>query len=183
MPGSLFGIKRPPKERWIDPLDARSSSNISGALADQVWWYRAPDVTERLRIQRGSFLIGPLARPIDRPNTTLPIELAAGRTNAIANRLEKRGKASNATIGRVEIFRIVVPGASKVYLRRLLEDRSGLSIETIYPTPWHRPFIAQFASTYGRGRPLSLDSNATTPETDQHAGVVKDEAAPESSGS
>lgn len=188
MPGSLFGIKRPPKERWIDPLDARpytaqSSSNISGMLADQVWWYRAPDVTERLRIQRGSFLVGPLARPVDRPNTTLPFELAAGRANAISNRLQKRGEASNATIGMVEIFRIVVPGASKVYLRRLLEDRSGLSIETIYPTPWHRPFIAQFASTYGRGRPLSLDSIEAAPESDQHAELAKDEASPESSGS
>lgn len=180
MPGSLFGIKRPPKERWIDPLDARpytaqSSSNISDMLADQVWWYRAPDVTERLRIQRGSFLVGPLARPVDRPNTTLPLELAAGHTNAISNRLQKRGEASNATIGMVEIFRIVVPGSSKVYLRRLLEDRSGLSIETIYPTPWHRPFIAQFASTYGRGRLLSLDTIVAAPESDQ--------ARPEPSGS
>lgn len=185
MPGSLFGIKRPPKERWIDPLDARpfnaqSSPNISGMLADQVWWYRAPDVTERLRIQRGSFLVGPLARPADRPNTTLPLELAAGRTNAISNRLQKRGEASNATIGMVEIFRVVVPGASKVYLRRLLEDRSGLSIETIYPTPWHRPFIAQFASTYGRGRLLSLDSIVAAPESNHHAELAKDEASPES---
>jgi hypothetical protein len=170
MPGSLFGIKRPPKERWIDPLDARpyastSSPNISEALADQVWWYRAPDVTERLRIQRGSFLLGPLARPDDRSNTTLPLELAADSANAISNRIAKRGKASNATVGKVEIFRLVVPGASKVFLRRLLEDRSGLSIETIYPTPWHRPFIAQFASTYGRGRPLSLDIAAAAPGT------------------
>lgn len=161
-PGSLFGIKRPPQQRWIDPLDARpyisgSSPGVSGALDDKVWWYRAPDVTERLRIQRGSFLLGPLARPEDRSNTTLPLELAALSTNAISNRLARRGEASNANVGKVEIFRLIVPGASKVFLRRLLEDRSGLSIETIYPTPWHRPFIAQFASTYGRGRPLSLD--------------------------
>ena len=168
MPGSLFGIKRPPKQRWIDPLDARpyasrSSPTVSEALADQVWWYRAPDVTERLRIQRGSFLLGPLARPDDRPNTTLPLELAAHNANSISNRLARRGEASNANVGKVELFRIVVPGASKFFLRRLLEDRSGLSIETIYPTPWHRPFIAQFASTYGRGRPLSLDIAAAVP--------------------
>lgn len=169
LPGSLFGIKRPPKARWIDPLDARrfgrgSSPGVSEALAEQVWWYRAPDVTERLRIQRGSFLIGPLARPNDRDNTTLPLELAAQSANAISNRIARRGEASNANIGKVEMFRLVVPGASKVHLRRLLEDRSGLTIEAIYPTPWHRPFIAQFASTYGRGRPLSLDIVADAPE-------------------
>ncbi|WP_374954273.1 FRG domain-containing protein [Rathayibacter sp. AY1D1] len=184
IPGSLFGIKRPPKERWIDPLDARpytarSSSNISDALAHQVWWYRAPDVTERLRIQRGSFLIGPLVRPTDRFNTTLPFDLAADRANAISNRLEKRGEASNGNIGRVEIFRIIIPGASKVFLRRLLEDRSGLSIETIYPTPWHRPFIAQFASTYGRGRPLGLDSIVAAGKTDPRARAVENESAGE----
>lgn len=182
-PGSLFGIRRPPKERWIDPLDARkytarSSSNISDALAGQTWWYRAPDVTERLRIQRGSFLIGELSRPNDRPNTTLPLNLALGSENSIANKLKKRGKASIANIGNVEIFRIVIPAASKIFLRRILEDRSGLSIETIYPTPWHRPFIAQFASTYGRGRPLSLDSVASAPKAEQHTVAVKAQTNP-----
>lgn len=161
-PGALFGIRRPEKEHWIDPLDARpfvsdSQPDVAGSLGGAVWWYRAPDVTERLRIQRGSFLLGPLARPLYRANTTLPLELAETSANAIANRLARRGESSNGAIGKVEIFKIIVPAASKPFLRKLLEDRSGLSIEAIYPTPWHRPFIAQFSTTYGRGRPLSLD--------------------------
>jgi len=170
-PGALFGIRRPSKEHWIDPLDARPfiselQPDVASSLGGAVWWYRAPDVTERLRIQRGSFLLGPLARPLDRANTTLPLDLAATSRNAIANRLARRGEPSNAAIGKVEIFKIIIPAASKPFLRKLLEDRSGLSIETIYPTPWHRPFIAQFSTTYGRGRPLSWDlaSPLSTPK-------------------
>ncbi len=167
--GSLFMIKRPDRARWIDPLDARhylsgDPPDVAGALGDSVWWYRAPDVTERLRIQRGSFLIGPLARDDDRTNTTLPLELANGGTNAIKSRISKRGEPSNAAVGAVEIFRIAIQPAVKRHLRPLLEDRSGLSIEAIYPTPWHRPYIEQFAKTYGRARPLELDLTvATTP--------------------
>ena len=165
--GSLFMIKRPDPGRWIDALDARPhrSSDIpdvAGTTSDSVWWYRAPDVTERLRIQRGSFLIGPLARPDDRTNTTLPLELAEGRENAIGNRIQRRGEASNATVGSVEIFRIAIQPAVKRHLRSLLEDRSGLSIEAIYPTPWHRPYIEQFARTYGRARPLEFDLEVAT---------------------
>ena len=167
--GSLFVIKRPDRDRWIDPLDARpylsdDLPDIAGGVGDSVWWYRAPDVTERLRIQRGSFLIGPLARSDDRGNTTLPVELADGRTNAIAHRISSRGSASNAAIGAVEIFRIAIQPAVKRPLRALLADRSGLSITAIYPTPWHRPYIEQFATTYGRARSLKLDlTPATTP--------------------
>jgi hypothetical protein len=122
-----------------------------------VWWYRAPDVTERLRIQRGSFLIGQLARPEDRTNTTLPLNLAQASKNAIENRILMKGKASNAAVGTVELFRIRIQPAVKRHLRTLLEDRSGLSVEAIYPTPWHRPYIEQFAKTYGRTRPLETD--------------------------
>lgn len=161
-PGALFGMKRPPRERWISPLDARPfmsdrSPDVIGSLDGQVWWYVPPAVSDRIRTQRGSFLFGPLARPTERDDTTLPLDLAQGGSNAIANRLARRGEKSNAAIGNVEIFRIVVPMATKRFLRVLLEERSGLSIEAIYPTPWHRPFIDQFSGAYGRGRPLRLD--------------------------
>jgi hypothetical protein len=181
--GSLFMIKRPNRDRWIEPLDARpylsnDLPDVAGALGDSVWWYRAPDVTERLRIQRGSFLIGALAREDDRPNTTLPLELAQEGTNAIENRIRRRGQASNAAVGAIEIFRIVIQPAVKPWLRALLEDRSGLSIEAIYPTPWHRPYIEQFAKTYGRARPLELDLKAATVTAPASAGPVATSPAP-----
>lgn len=155
--GSLFGIARPPRERWIEPLDSRSLTQVASTLEDGVWWYRAPDVTERLRIQRGSFLLAPLSDENDWSDTTLPLDLALDEPNFIENRIKNRGKRGNGHLGRVQAFRIVVPAASKPYLRKLLEDRSGLSIEAIYPTPWHQPFITQFSSAYGRARKLELD--------------------------
>ena len=157
VPGSLFGIARPPAERWIDPMDSREYESIAKNFGDQTWWYRAPDVTERLRIQRGSFLISALSTSNKRGDTTLPVELALDRENFIANRIKSRGKRGNGHLGDIEAFRIAVPAASKKHLRTLLEDRSGLSIEAIYPTPWHQPFIVQFSSAYGRGRRLELD--------------------------
>lgn len=155
--GSLFGIARPPRERWIEPLDSRSYAQFASTLGNNVWWYRAPDVTERLRIQRGSFLVAPLSNTNEWDDTTVPLDLALDESNFIENRIKNRGKRGNGHLGRVDAFRIVVPAASKPYLRQLLEDRSGLSIEAIYPTPWHQPFITQFSSAYGRARTLELD--------------------------
>lgn len=162
--GILFGIRRPPKDRWISPLDARpyvstTVPSVSQSLDGKVWWYRAPDVTERLRIQRGSFLLGPLAHPKRRATSTIPLELGNSSNDWLSARMAKRGKPSNTARSDSDVFRIVVRGALKKYLRKLLEDRSGLSVETVYPTPWHRPFISQFAEGYGRGRPLEFDLN------------------------
>lgn len=165
--GSLFGILRPPQERWIEPLDARPYEEIAPTLGDEVWWYRAPDVTERLRIQRGSFLVGNLSTVNQAKDSTLPFELALDEENFISNRIDNRGKRGNGYLGKaggkVEAFRMVVPGPSKPHLRELLEERSGLSIETIYPTPWHQPFIGQFSNTYGRTRKLELDLKTSPP--------------------
>jgi hypothetical protein len=160
--GMLFGIRKPPRERWITALDARpfasdTEPSVSSALGEEVWWYQAPDVTERLRIQRGSFLIAPLSHPNRRTESTIPLELGDPTANWLDARMERRGKPSNTTKSTSDAFGIVVRGATKKFLRRLLEDRSGLSVESVYPTPWNRPFIGQFAEGYGRGRSLSLD--------------------------
>src|SRR3989442_10640646 len=140
--GMLFGIRRPPKERWIAPLDARpylhpTLPSVSASLGNEVWWYQAPDVTERLRIQRGSFLLGALANPADRRGSTIPLDLGDKENNWLKTRLARRGKASNTTKSTSDIFAIVVRGSTKKHLRQLLQDRSGLSVEAVYPTPWH----------------------------------------------
>ncbi|UXN21164.1 FRG domain-containing protein [Curtobacterium flaccumfaciens] len=165
--GRLFGILRPPQERWLDPLDARPYSDASGlALSDHLrgkyFWYRAPDVTERLRIQRGSFLLSDLAVGAERRDSSMSIEIAGreydvGDRNFVERRIAKRGDPANNFRRRGEAFAITVTGAVKRELRKLLLDRSGLSTRTIYPTPWHKPFIEQFSETYGRNRALSLD--------------------------
>lgn len=73
--GALFAIRRPDSDHYLDPLDARpywaeDGPSVAATLDGSMWWYRAPDVSERLRIQRGSFLLGPLVG--DDP-TTLPL--------------------------------------------------------------------------------------------------------------
>jgi FRG domain len=77
--GVLFGIKRPEPVRWLVPLDSRpywddeGGADVATALIAGVHWYRPPppDISERLRIQRGSFLVGPL-QPGSR--VTLPLK-------------------------------------------------------------------------------------------------------------
>lgn len=160
--GMLFGIKKPPRERWISPLDARPyrsfpKPSISSSFDNQVWWYEAPDVTERLRVQRGSFLLGPLANPEMRNEATIPLDLGDKSRNWVKTRMDKKGEPANVAHSTSDVFGIVVRGSTKKYLRSLLQDRSGLSLDAVYPTPWHRPFIGQFAEAYGRSRPLAYD--------------------------
>ncbi|MEO7067739.1 MAG: hypothetical protein ABI114_12565, partial [Rhodanobacter sp.] len=165
--GMLFGIKKPPRERWILPLDARPyrsfpKPSVSSSFGDQVWWYEAPDVTERLRVQRGSFLLGPLANPKMRNEATIPLDLGDKSKNWVKTRMDNKGKPSNVAHSTSDVFGIVVRGSTKRFLRSLLQDRSGLSLDAVYPTPWHRPFIGQFAEAYGRSRPLAYDLKLIT---------------------
>lgn len=160
--GVLFGIRKPQPTHWISPLDARpySSKNvpsISQSLGEDIWWYQAPDVTERLRIQRGSFLLGALCHPQGRTGSTIPLNMGSSTKNWLETRMTNRGDPSNTTHAKSDAFRIIVRGSLKEPLRKLLEERSGLSVEAVYPTPWHRPFISQFAEGYGRSRALELD--------------------------
>ncbi len=162
--GRLFAIRRPPPDRWLEPMDGRAAAggdnSVFASLGDDVWWYRSPDVTERLRIQRGSFLLGRLTHPKRRSGATIPLELGdAETTNWVSRRFERRGQPSNTagTGSPVEAFSIVVRGSVKRYLRRLLAERSGLTLEAIYPTSWNRPLIDQFGGAYGRGRRLDID--------------------------
>lgn len=174
--GALYGIRKPPRERWISALDARPymserGPSISNSLNGKVWWYQAPDVTERLRIQRGSFLLGPLSDPDSRDIATIPLKLNGDAEDWLSTRMANRGQPSNTTRSRSDVFRILVRGSIKKHLRELLEKRSGLSVEAVYPTPWHRPFISQFAEGYGRSRAIELD--IATPILPKKSGLTK----------
>lgn len=159
--GSLFGVLKPPSDRWISPLDARewsdSTKSVSNSLDDKVWWYQAPDVTERLRIQRGSFLVGPLQEEYS-DGTSLPLDTAAqGEKSWIAERIANRGKPGAPARRTTDVFKLEIPAASKAPLRQILMERSGLTVAAVYPIPWHRPYIEEFSRSYGRKRNLSLD--------------------------
>lgn len=162
-PGRLFGILRPPAERWIEPLEARPFSAIIEEAKDTYLWYRAPEVTERLRIQRGSFVLGGYDKAQTNPESSLHLDLGnpsdqVDGLNWVQRRIAGRGTPGvGAVRRRSEVFAIQVRGSVKPYLRGLLADRSGLSIAEVYPTPWHQPFIELFSRAYGRARPLELD--------------------------
>lgn len=174
--GRLFAVLRPPCERWIQPLDARPFSAIDEQAKDTYLWYRAPEVTERLRIQRGSFILGGYDEFKKSTSLCLDLgdeaDLVAG-LNYVERRIGARGTQGAAPKRRSEVFAIHVRGATKPHLRSLLLDRSGLSIAEVYPTPWHQPFIETFSRGYGRARPLDLDVkelNGTLVAVDQADG-------------
>jgi hypothetical protein len=151
--GYLFGIRQP--ERLLGTFDARSYNEISDALLTEpaLHWYRSPDVSERLRIQRGSFVLGPLDTT-DANSKTVPVDADdPEEPHWLTRRIDKMGK-ENPVKSLTDAFVIPVRGASKQYLRALLSTRCGLDIPTVYPTPWHRPFIEEFGSSYSRTAPL-----------------------------
>jgi hypothetical protein len=156
--GALFGIRRPRRESsWLAPLDSRPYSDggpgdVATAISREVHWYRAPDISERLRIQRGSFLVGPLAAEDDVTFPLLWKSVAGG--GWLTKRIEALGKPGQPVIAQTEVVAFRVGGKLKREVRKWLDERAGLTPGVIYPIPWHRPFLEEFCRSYGRGRPI-----------------------------
>lgn len=164
--GALFAVRRPADpSRWFASLDSRpyrqpGESDIATAIAEAVHWYRAPDISERLRIQRGSFLIGPLAA-----NDTVTFPLVWDTDTGqdwLGRRIEGLGLPGRRVDARSEVVRFRVTSAIKYEVRSWLQDRAGLTQDVIYPTPWHRPFLEEFCRTYGRSRPIDYPKEAAS---------------------
>lgn len=157
--GALFGIRKPDSQRWLDPLESRSywdsnGSDIADAVRTQVHWFQAPDISERLRIQRGPFLVGGLASS---GQVTFPLrwksEVGKGWLKRRIDGLGQPGRPEKAKTD-VVVFRV---GAGlKAEVRKWLQERAGLTQEVIYPTPWNQPFLEQFSRAYGRSRPVDF---------------------------
>lgn len=155
--GYLFGIRRPDADRWLDPLDARpywddDRGDVAQQLQRGVHWYRPPDISERLRIQRGSFLVGPL---VDDEACTLPLTWRA-KEPWLERRVKSLGKPQRPPKARTDVVVFRIRSALKQELRQWMSDRAGLTREVIYPTPWHRPYVEDFCRSYGRSRPLPV---------------------------
>jgi hypothetical protein len=159
--GALFGIRRPRASRWIAPLDSRpyrsedsSVSDISSELSGGVCWYRPPDISERLRIQRGSFLIGSLA---GEDQVTIPVRWKSDPASRwLRTRLNGLGRRGRPTTALTDVVVFRVPSHLKSLIRGWLEDRAGLTQQVIYPTPWHRPFLEDFCRSYSRSRVIDI---------------------------
>jgi hypothetical protein len=147
--GVLFAIRRPTVE--ISDFDSRSFAEVYTDLDGGVAMYTAPDVSERLRIQRGHFLLGRVSGDDERVNIPLTLDTASSHKDAwIWKRMDKRGESGKvpAATSDVAVFRVASQFKSR--LRNWLEERSGLKADFIYPTPWHQPHLERFAASHGR---------------------------------
>lgn len=158
-PALLLAIRRPAPADWIEPLDSRpfwtgEPSDVVTAIGDRVKWFRPPDVSERLRIQRGSFLLGRFADPA--ASTTLPL-VHISEKPWLSKRMEGLGKPGQPVKADSDVVAFRIRAALKPLLRDWLSDRAGLSQQVIYPTPWHRPYLDQVYQAYGRARPVETE--------------------------
>lgn len=148
--GVLYAISRP--EATIDDFDSRPFADVYQACAGVgVALYSAPDVSERLRIQRGHFLLGPVSTLDAR--VTIPLTLdAASRTRDrwLTKRMDARGSQGPVAAPASDIAVFRVTAKFKVAIRSWLEERSGLTRDFVYPTAWHQPHLDRFAVTHGR---------------------------------
>ena len=147
--GALFAIRRPKVE--LSAFDSRDFPSIWSNLAsDEVVLYSAPDVSERLRIQRGHFLLGRVSSADRRVTIPLTLDDRAWAKRWITKRMNARGKKGPPApaTSDIAIFRI---GASyKEEIRTWLEARSGLTRDFVFPTSWHQPHMDRFAIAHGR---------------------------------
>lgn len=162
--GRLIAVRRPAPSRWLDAFDARpywstEEPCVSASFgSDGVYWYRPPEISERLRIQRGSFVVGSYNADGSQLTTLhLRVEPAAGDEHWLSERIHSLGAPGRPRSAATEVAVFRVAASLKPRLREWLEDRAGLSRAVIYPTPWHRPHLEVFARTYGRGRSLDED--------------------------
>lgn len=152
----LFAVRRPESDRWMEPLDARhywsaGTDDVVSTLDDGMSWFRPPDVSERLRIQRGSFLLGRLAHSSG--PTTLPLVYHAA-TSWLQPRITSIGKRGAPPAASTSVIAFRIRPKLKKEIRKWLSERAGLTQQVIYPTPWHRPFLDEFCRAYGRTRPI-----------------------------
>jgi hypothetical protein len=145
--GALFAIRRPENE--ISDFDSRPFAEVYGG-ADAVMLYSAPDVSQRLRLQRGHFLLGRVSTEDSRATISLTIDPGNVGDSWIRRRMKARGKkgAPPPATSDVAVFRITAN--FKRDIRLWLEARSGLTRDFVYPTPWHQPHLDRFAASHGR---------------------------------
>ncbi len=149
--GVLFAVRRP--AQTIPAFMSGGFVEIYDDLpADAPVLYTAPDVSERLRIQRGHFL---LAKADDRFRSTLPLAIESphqlgGLANAwIYTLMAARGvQGQPGVTSDVAVFRVTAK--FKADIRTWLEARSGLTPDFVLPTAWHRPHLDRFCSAHGR---------------------------------
>lgn len=150
--GVLFAIKSSAQSRSVSEFDTRSFQDIYQSLSpDGVALYTAPSVSERLRIQRGLFLLGRISARDRRVTIPLSVEPRwPMKRSWVWQRMKKRGISGPVPAATHDIAAFRVPAKAKGEIRTWLEKRSGLTKDLVYPTPWHQPHLERFAASHGR---------------------------------
>ena len=152
--GVLFALKRPRDESpdlAIRPFDNRSFESVYDSLPrDKAVFYTAPDVSERLRIQRGHFLLARHSTESRRVTIPLTVETCRVSDTWLAKRMDQRGKSGKPVPATTDIATFRVPWKFKPRLQQWLEERTGLTSGFVYPTPWHQPHLEMWAKSQSR---------------------------------
>lgn len=148
--GALFAITRP--ETTLDDFDSRPFADVYKACAGRgVALYSAPDVSERLRIQRGHFLLGQVSAEDARVTIPLTLDRASrSKDRWIERRMRARGRRGPVPPATSDIAVFRITAKFKHAIRSWLEARSGLTRDFVYPTTWHQPHLERFAASHGR---------------------------------
>jgi hypothetical protein len=147
--GVVFAIKRPKAE--IAAFDSRTFAEVYATLpTDSVRFYSSPDVSERLRIQRGHFILGKHSDADTRCTIPLSVDARPLANSWIWKRMEKRGNSGTVQPATTDVAAFRVTGKFKTQIRQWLEARSGLTRDFVYPTTWHQPHLDRFAASHGR---------------------------------
>lgn len=151
--GVLFAVKRP-EVAAAQPFDTRPFSEVYGALkSDRAYFYQAPDVSERLKIQRGHFILGVVSDLDARVGIPLTVESGNVTQTWLANRMRQRGIKGKLVPATSDLAAFRVPRQFKAPLREWLELRTDLSYDYVYPTPWHKVHLESFCRSHGRTVP------------------------------
>ncbi|GAA1485281.1 hypothetical protein GCM10009625_20850 [Brachybacterium fresconis] len=151
--GVLFAIRRPTMTDDVKvlPFDTRSFRKIYGDLPrSKPILYSAPDVSDRLRIQRGHFLLSTVSTTDARVRVNLTAESQGASETWLANRLARRGRPGRVGAPKSDIATFRIDKKFKRMLQDWIEERTGLTEEYVYPTIWHQPHQEVFAKSHGR---------------------------------
>lgn len=134
-----------------ETFDSRSFGEVYASLPNDVaTFYKAPQVSERLKIQRGHFVLGRVSKENARITIPLSMETVSKASTWIKKRMDQRGTPGSPSPATSDIACFRVPSNSKSHLEIWLEQRSDLEHDYVYPTPWHEPHIGEFSASHGR---------------------------------
>jgi len=156
--GVLFAIRKPKENPTPEPFDTRSFQEVYNTLPTKSFVvYTAPDVSDRLRIQRGHFVLSRFSHNTSGVsiNATLDSDFNNPWIKHRLNNLDKPGPPITPS-SDIAVFR--VSQKLKRDLRSWLEETTGLSKEFVYPTVWHQPHQEAFAKSHNRSVPAVLAS-------------------------